>query len=130
MVADSALLLADLLPTGEILFEGKTFRSPSAFSVFVKRKVNPSRKADDGWTSVKYGVNLLSHYRGMLSELTGGVHLVCLAALRVSATSMSAFTPRETETGHAGPLCEADVLYGMPSVYGCLMGASTTELTL
>ena len=54
------------------MFEGKTFRSPSAFSVYVKRKVNPTRKADDGWTSVKYGVNMLSHYRGMLQELTGG----------------------------------------------------------
>ncbi|KAK9787109.1 hypothetical protein WJX73_001287 [Symbiochloris irregularis] len=63
---------ADLTETGEIVFEGRVFRSPSAFSVYVKRKVNPSRKADDGWTSVKYGSNLLSHYRGVLNELTGG----------------------------------------------------------
>ena len=63
---------ADLKPSGEIAFEGKVFRSPSAFSVYVKRKVNPSRKADDGWTSVKYGVNVLSHFRGILQELTGG----------------------------------------------------------
>ena len=79
--------LADLGPAGEIIFEGQFFKSPSAFSVFVKRKVrggtpacvtlvpfsfflgkqmqtgnpafdgaqvNPSRKADDGWTSCKY----------------------------------------------------------------------------
>lgn len=62
---------ADLTDNGEIVFEERTFRSPSAFSVYVKRKVNPSRKADDGWTSVKYGNNLLSHYRGVLHELTG-----------------------------------------------------------
>ena len=32
---------ADLGPTGEIIFEGQFFKSPSAFSVFVKRKVRP-----------------------------------------------------------------------------------------
>jgi hypothetical protein len=30
---------ADLGATGEIVFEGQFFKSPSAFSVFVKRKV-------------------------------------------------------------------------------------------
>lgn len=35
----------------------------------VKRKVNPSRKADDGWTSVKYNGELLSVYRPKLEEL-------------------------------------------------------------
>lgn len=34
--------------SGAIVFEGKKFKSPSAFSVFVKRKLNPARKADDG----------------------------------------------------------------------------------
>ncbi|KAK9845836.1 hypothetical protein WJX81_003853 [Elliptochloris bilobata] len=60
---------ADLGPNGEILFEGQAFRSPSAFSVYVKRKVNPSRKADDGWTSVHYNGELLSLYRGQLEDL-------------------------------------------------------------
>ena len=40
---------ADLGPGGEIIFEGTQFKSPSAFSVHVKRKQNPGRKADDGW---------------------------------------------------------------------------------
>lgn len=40
---------ADLGPGGEIIFEGLQFKSPSAFSVHVKRKQNPGRKADDGW---------------------------------------------------------------------------------
>lgn len=40
---------ADLGPGGEIIFEGAQFKSPSAFSVHVKRKQNPGRKADDGW---------------------------------------------------------------------------------
>ena len=30
------------------------FDSPSAFSVYLKRLVNPDRKADDGWKTVKY----------------------------------------------------------------------------
>ena len=35
-------------------FADSTFDSPSAFSIFVKRMVNPTRKADDGWKTVKY----------------------------------------------------------------------------
>lgn len=49
---DTAILRyhpADLGPGGEIIFEGQQFKSPSAFSVHVKRKQNPGRKADDGW---------------------------------------------------------------------------------
>jgi hypothetical protein len=30
------------------------FDSPSAFSIYLKRLVNPARKADDGWKTVKY----------------------------------------------------------------------------
>lgn len=30
------------------------FESPSAFSIYLKRLVNPTRKADDGWKTVKY----------------------------------------------------------------------------
>jgi hypothetical protein len=30
------------------------FDSPSAFSIYLKRLVNPTRKADDGWKTVKY----------------------------------------------------------------------------
>lgn len=33
---------------------GQSFESPSAFSIRVKRKLNPERKADDGWKAVKY----------------------------------------------------------------------------
>ena len=44
---------ADLGPGGEIIFEGQQFKSPSAFSVHVKRKQNPGRKADDGWYAQK-----------------------------------------------------------------------------
>lgn len=51
------------------MFEGKLFKSPSAFSVYVKRKVNPGRKADDGWTSVKYKGEVLSAFRNQLEQL-------------------------------------------------------------
>lgn len=32
-----------------------TFESPSSFSIYIKRLVNPTRKADDGWKTVRYG---------------------------------------------------------------------------
>jgi hypothetical protein len=63
----------ELGPHGEIWFEGRTFRSPSAFSVHVKRKVNPTRKADDGWQSVRFLNQPLSTYRPQLEQLLAGV---------------------------------------------------------
>ena len=40
-----------------------TFESPSAFSIFLKRLVNPQRKADDGWKTVKYKGRFLEAYK-------------------------------------------------------------------
>lgn len=40
-----------------------TFESPSAFSIFFKRLVNPSRKADDGWKTVRFKGKFLDHYK-------------------------------------------------------------------
>jgi hypothetical protein len=64
------------------LFEGKVFKSPSAFSVYVKRKVNPSRKADDGWTSVKYENQLLCNYRPYLEDLNNQLANVSSSPVR------------------------------------------------
>ncbi len=47
----------------------QVFKSPSAFSVHVKRKINPTRKADDGWTSVRYKGEVLSSFRSQLEQL-------------------------------------------------------------
>jgi hypothetical protein len=51
--------LASLSEEGRIttVVGGKelTFESPSSFSIYMKRLVNPSRKADDGWKTVRYG---------------------------------------------------------------------------
>ena len=35
---------AELRESGVIRFEGNTFESPSAWSIFVKRKLNPGKK--------------------------------------------------------------------------------------
>jgi hypothetical protein len=45
----------ELKAEGSIVFEGKTFQSPSAWAIYVKRLANPDKKADDGWKSVRYG---------------------------------------------------------------------------
>jgi len=55
--------VADLSGRGEILWDGRVFESPSAFSIAVKRRVNPGRKADDGWKSVKVRGRLLEEYK-------------------------------------------------------------------
>lgn len=46
---------ADLDEKGLISFRGKTFTSPSAWAIFAKRITNPTKKADDGWKSARYG---------------------------------------------------------------------------
>ena len=56
--------VADLLPDGSIEWEGRApFASVSAFSLAMKRSVNPGRKADDGWKSVRYDGVMLDVYK-------------------------------------------------------------------
>lgn len=68
---------ADLLEDGKIAvrIDGQemTFDSPSAFSIYLKRLVNPTRKADDGWKSVRYKGNLLEHFKLELARKTFGM---------------------------------------------------------
>ena len=49
----------DLLPDGSIDWNGVNYVSVSAFSLAVKRSVNPGRKADDGWKCVRYRDEIL-----------------------------------------------------------------------
>ena len=44
------------------------FESPSAFSIALKRLVNPLRKADDGWKTVKYNGRFLDTYKLELAK--------------------------------------------------------------
>ena len=48
--------------------DGRVFISVSAFSLAVKRSVNPTRKADDGWKSVKHDGTLLEIKRKYETE--------------------------------------------------------------
>ena len=56
-----------------------TFESPSAFSIFLKRLINPARKADDGWKTVKFGGKFLEAYKIELARrrFGGGVYSGC-----------------------------------------------------
>lgn len=59
---------ADLDAGGHITYDRMLFGSPSAFSVYIKRLVTPTRKADDGWKSVRFGGKLLEHYKLRYAE--------------------------------------------------------------
>lgn len=48
---------------GQVHGQEMVFESPSAFSIFLKRLVNPSRKADDGWKTVKYNGRFLEQFK-------------------------------------------------------------------
>ncbi|KAK9805105.1 hypothetical protein WJX73_008354 [Symbiochloris irregularis] len=67
-----ANMIANLNADGRISYTHKgqlmTFESPSAFSIFFKRLVNPSRKADDGWKTVRYQGRFLDHYKMELAR--------------------------------------------------------------
>lgn len=68
-LCDSLSAIPDLGRNGEIFFEGVVFSSPSAFSLYVRRKINPSRRIDDGWSSVKFDGHLLETYRSRLGSM-------------------------------------------------------------
>jgi hypothetical protein len=59
---------ADLNADGFIYYRGDKFSSPSAWSIHVKRLANPSKKADDGWKSVRYvpSGKTLEHYKSQV----------------------------------------------------------------
>jgi len=46
--------IGDLARDGTITFRGREFTSPSAWAIYAKRLTNPTKKADDGWKSVRY----------------------------------------------------------------------------
>ena len=48
-------VVADLLADGTIAWGGKTFTSPSAWSLYYKRLKKPDLKTDAGWRNVHYG---------------------------------------------------------------------------
>lgn len=63
-----ASAVASLTPSGTIAYEGQEFQSATAFSIFFKRKITPSKQGDDGWKSVLYDGETLDTYRKALLE--------------------------------------------------------------
>ncbi len=92
--------VADLTDDGkiEVNVNGRhmVFDSPSAFSIYLKRLSNPSRKADDGWKSVRYNGNLLEHYK------------LEFARKRVGGGTMEELFPRRTYNKKPKPLVVND----------------------
>jgi hypothetical protein len=52
----------DLLKDGTIVWNGQTYKSPSGFSLYFKRRITPSIKSDNGFNSILYRGNPLSVY--------------------------------------------------------------------
>lgn len=50
-------IVGDLTDEGVILYDGKSFQNPSSFSLYAIQKIQPERKSDHGWDTVKYGNN-------------------------------------------------------------------------
>lgn len=64
--------MATLMPDGRISSaiggQHMVFESPSAFSIYLKRLVNPTRKADDGWKTVRYNNRVLEQFKTELAK--------------------------------------------------------------
>ena len=75
----------DLTEEGEIICgckvgscDRRVYTSPSAWAIHCKRNVNPSKKADDGWKSARYGNPegyALEHFKGVYDAWRRGIDL-------------------------------------------------------
>ena len=75
----------DLTEEGEIICQCKVgscdrrvYTSPSAWAIHCKRNANPSKKADDGWKSARYGNPegyALEHFKGVYDAWRRGIEL-------------------------------------------------------
>lgn len=61
----SKKIFGELLLDGGIMFDGKRFESASSWSYFVKKKLNPKVRSDNGWSSVQFEGKSLSYYRDL-----------------------------------------------------------------
>lgn len=93
--------VADLTVDGTIVYhdniEGPlTFKSPSAFTLFVKRKKNPTKRADEGWRSIVYrdGKTLMELRATLLQSLK-------LSKKRKSTTTDRSIKRRKVENAAA-----------------------------
>ena len=57
----------DLLPNGQIKSQetGMYFKNPSAWAIYCKKIVNPSKKSGCGWASVKYKGRKMDHFKAL-----------------------------------------------------------------
>ena len=60
----------DLLPNGQIKSQetGIYFKNPSAWAIYCKKIVNPSKKSGCGWASVKYKGRKMDHFKAVWSS--------------------------------------------------------------
>jgi hypothetical protein len=105
---------ASLAPDGRIVTSlggrALAFDSPSAFSIYFKRLINPTRKADDGWKTVKYAGKLLETYKGeLLTRRFGGAAPPAAAprAKRPRAAGASSSGGGAPRPGSAGMLSKS-----------------------
>ncbi|KAL3138447.1 hypothetical protein ABBQ32_006237 [Trebouxia sp. C0010 RCD-2024] len=70
-----------------------TFESPSAFSIYLKRLINPARKADDGWKTVKFEGKFLEHYKLELARRRFGPNATASVNLNRAASTAAADEP-------------------------------------
>ncbi|CAL8469922.1 g9464 [Coccomyxa elongata] len=108
----SSMTYANLEPDGRIscFVQGQhlTFESPSAFSIYLKRLVNPARKADDGWKTVKCNGRFLEQYKLELARRRFGKPDDDSAGASTEAPEQkrprtSVRTPSESNLGRSGP---------------------------
>lgn len=72
--------------------QDKFFDSPSAFSIHLKRLINPARKADDGWKTVKFDNRWdTNHYQFSPKELQApyvlSLLIICASCVPLLTTS-------------------------------------------
>ena len=130
--------IGDLSADGHIAFQGQTFTSPSAWAIFAKRITNPTKKADDGWKSVRYGapdgpsLDMMKGEFGRIEQLkAAGIEVDTRdAASRIVAECVAGAqggspSPRPTRKRKAGDAvtASADEMSWIERYPGCEHGA-------
>jgi hypothetical protein len=90
--------------SGYIVYDEQQFASPSAWSIHCKRLANPSKKADDGWKSVRYAPTgqPLEHFKDRLAILQVRGDDAAKEAQRNAANAAALASRRADTNGGSG----------------------------
>ena len=94
---------ADFKEDATIVHDGEMYSSPSAFSIALKRKAQPDKKGDNGWTSVRYKDETLDSLRTKLADLQAKAEMLNKGIESTSTYTSAPTTTSTSSSSNASP---------------------------